>query len=142
MRRPKSSIHAVLLACAVASDAAADSALSSVQLHEYCKAFQTAPGSSEGRVCAAYVSGLIDGLLLSDARVHVSAAADESWLERARRTRLGTRPVRKPVYCIDSSASLEQVIQRVVSYAETAPPRDDLPASVMIRYALQHFYAC
>ena len=143
MQRRKSSFHAVLLACAVASDAAAETMLSSVQLHEYCKAFQTAPSSSEGRVCAAYVGGFIEGLIVvGEARVHESAAAGESWLERARRTRLGAHYVRKPAYCIDSSTPLEQIIRNIASYAETRPPRDDVPANAMIRSALQRFYSC
>ena len=133
----------MLLACAVAPDAAAETMLSSVQLHEYCKSFQTAPGSSAGRVCAAYVGGFIEGLVVvGDARVQDSAAASESWLERARRTRLGSHYVRKPTYCIDSSTALEQIIRNIAAYAETRPPRDDVPANAMIRSALQRFYSC
>jgi hypothetical protein len=143
MLRRKSSFHAVLLACAVAPDAAAETMLSSVQLHEYCKAFQTAPSSSAGRVCAAYVGGFIEGLVVvGDARVEDSAAAGESWLERARRTRLGSHYVRKPTYCIDSSTPLEQIIRNIAAYAETRPPRDDVPANAMIRSALERFYSC
>jgi hypothetical protein len=142
MQQRRSLIHAVLLTCAVAADAAAETVLSSVQLYEYCKSFQTAPHSPEARVCAAYVRGFIDGAVVRDMRVQVSAVEHESWLERVRRTRLGTRPVRKPVYCIDSSTPLEQIIGNVVASAETRPPRNDLPASAMIRYALQRSHAC
>lgn len=142
MLRPKSSIHAALLVCAVASDAAAETALSSVQFYEYCKAFQTAPRSTEGRACAAYVRGFLDGAVASDTRVQFSAVKAESWLERARRTRLGTRHVRKPAYCIESSTPLEQIIGNVLAYAEIHQLRDDLPASEVISSALQRFYAC
>lgn len=143
MLRRKSSFQAALLACAIAADAAAETVLSSVQLHEYCKAFQTAPRSTEGRICAAYVGGFIEGLVVvGDARVQDSAAAGESWLERARRTRLGTHYVRKPAYCIDSSTPLEQIIRNIASYAQTHPPRDDVPANAMLRSALQRFYSC
>jgi hypothetical protein len=74
--------------------------------------------------------------------VQARVVESESWLERARRTRLGTRHVRKFVYCLDPSTPLEQIIGKVVTYAETRPQQDDLPASVTISYALQRFYAC
>jgi hypothetical protein len=142
MQRLGCSIPALLLTCAMVSGGAAEPVLSGMQLFEYCKAFQTAPRSAEGRICAAYVRGFLDGALVSDVRVQARVVESESWLERARRTRLGTRHVRKFVYCLDPSTPLEQIIGKVVTYAETRPQQDDLPASVTISYALQRFYAC
>ena len=142
MSRQRLLIHALLLACVFVSDAAAEAGLSSSHLYVYCKAFQTAPHQTEGRICAAYVRGFLDSAVVGDVRVRAPALEQESWLDRARRTRLGSWHLRKPVYCIDSSAPLEQIVRNLVAYAETHAPREDLPASAMLRSALERFHSC
>jgi Rap1a immunity proteins len=116
--------------------------LSSVELHEQCLLFSESPQSEEGRACAAYVRGFIEGsdrivLRESDPGVQQS----ESFSERALRTRLG-RISPKSEYCLQSALSLQEFIAHMLAYAEDHPPASDVSASALLYGTLHRFYRC
>src|SRR5690554_5766013 len=105
--------------------------LSSIDLHERCLAYRDAPDSEAGKACTAYVRGFIEGSPeIVIAEVH-RTEQDESFTDRAWRTRLGH--VRgEPRYCIGADTSLADIIEQLLRHAETKPPSEELSASGLL----------
>ncbi len=80
---------------AAASDARAVEALSTEELISHCAVYEEDPDGEDGIFCVRYIQGFIDGAVATDERVTYNVAAeyarDESFTERAIRTRLGSR---------------------------------------------------
>jgi Rap1a immunity proteins len=144
--RSQSSMIALVFLCAqpVAPLSATDLLpLSSAELHKRCLVFSESPQSEEGRACAAYVRGFIEGsdrIVLRESDPIVQQQS-ESFSERALRTRLG-RISPKPEYCLQSALSLQEFIAQMLAYAEDHPPASDASASVLLYGTLRRFYRC
>lgn len=109
----------------VASQSAnAVEALSTDELKSHCDYYEQAPDSKDGIFCVRYVQGFIDGAVATDERVTYNVAdeydRDETFAERAIRTRLGRRierygPSYYAGFCLGDPLPLETVVRRVVS---------------------------
>lgn len=128
---------------ALSMEATADAPLSAAQLREYCMAWRAEPGSSAAAACIAYVQGFLDGATSIDGRIQTEAAAkSESFLDRARRTRLAPTNMARPPYCLDASVPLSRIIHQLLAHYETRQLDEELPASAVVASTLRRFHPC
>jgi hypothetical protein len=120
----------------------AEPSLSASELLHYCSAWRDEPRSSTGLYCQAYVRGFMDGAA-SQARLRVnSKVAAESFLDRARRTRLADRNSVRPSYCLDSVETVEKLIAQMLTVGDELTIADDLNARDLLLRTLQRFHRC
>lgn len=112
---------AVLL---TAADSTAVEALSTEELISHCAVYEDDPDGEDGIFCVRYIQGFIDGAVATDERVTYNVAneydRDETFTERAIRTRLGSRIARYgPSYyaefCLGEPLPLASVVEVVVA---------------------------
>ena len=120
-------MYRLLILCAIAvlaaSNARAVEALSTEELVSHCIYFEEQPESVDGVFCVRYIQGFIDGAVATDERVTNNVAdeydRDESFTERATRTRLGRRLERFGTYyaefCLGEPVPLKTVVELVVA---------------------------
>lgn len=106
-----------------APGARAVEALSTAELKSHCDQFSVAPDGEDGIFCVRYIQGFIDGAVATDGRVAQNVAdeyeKDESFTQRAARTRLGNRlsrfgPSYYAEFCLGDPVPLATVVQVVV----------------------------
>ena len=116
-------IGIVALATA-ASDARAVEALSTEELISHCAVYEDDPDGEDGIFCVRYIQGFIDGAVVTDERVTYNVAneydRDESFTERAIRTRLGSRidrygPSYYAEFCLGEPVPLAEVARVVIA---------------------------
>jgi hypothetical protein len=116
--------------------------LSSAQLHAQCLAYAAAPTSTEGQLCSAYLRAFIEG---SD-RVQYDPAKeqdpDESFTERALRTRYGGPTAVRPQYCVNSSVTVDDLIIQLLVQADSHLPDESRAAASLIYATLNRFHRC
>ena len=114
--------------------------VSSAQIATQCRAYLEDPDGEDGRFCAAFVRGFIDGSPV----VVLKAPPDsgESFAERAARTRLGRPFISRPEYCIDSSIGMRRLVEQIVTVADERAPRDDVDAAVLLYATFARFHKC
>jgi hypothetical protein len=109
---------------AAASDARAVEALSTEELISHCAVYEEDPDGEDGIFCVRYIQGFIDGAVATDERVTYNVAAeyarDESFTERAIRTRLGSRldrygPSYYAEFCLGEPVPLAEVARAVIA---------------------------
>lgn len=112
---------ALLLA---AADSRAVEALSTEELISHCAVHEDDPDGEDGIFCVRYIQGFIDGAVATDERVTYNVAneydRDETFTERAIRTRLGSRIARYgPSYyaefCLGEPLPLAAVVEVIVA---------------------------
>jgi len=105
------------------TSAKAVEALSAKELASHCVHYAEDPDSKDGVFCLRYIQGFIDGAVVTDKRVTLNVAAEyqkeETWVERAARTRLGSRldrygPSFYAEFCLGSPVPLADVVNQVV----------------------------
>jgi hypothetical protein len=117
--------------------------ISGSQLLEHCRAYVDEPESSSGVLCAAYVSGFVEGTgALASRQVMSGDRSTESFAHRALRTRLGLPRRCEPAYCLESEVSLQQFIADVLAYAKRNPPESTTSANDVVAATLRSFHAC
>ena len=126
--------------------------LSTPELAEHCAVYHEDPEGKDAIFCVRYVQGFIDGAVATDARVLENIATefekDESFAERAIRSRIGSRVNRRgpTVYadfCLGEPDSLEEVVEKVVSDLVNRKVLDeDLLARDAVFSTLQREYPC
>lgn len=146
-----------ILFCAVAVFVLSERAesvepLSTPELAEHCAFYYEDPAGKDAIFCVRYVQGFIDGAVATDARVLENIATefdeDESFAERAIRSRIGTRiSLRGPTvyadFCLGESNSLEEVVKKVVDDLANRKVLDkDLLARDAVFSTLQREYPC
>ncbi len=108
---------------AAASDAHAVEALSTEELISHCAVYEKDPDGEDGIFCVRYIQGFIDGAVVTDERVTYNVAAeydqDETFTERAIRTRLGSRidrygPSYYAEFCLGEPLPLAEVVRIVI----------------------------
>lgn len=123
MLRGLSTIVAGLLLIAPFNADAVES-LSTEELKSHCDYFEEDPEGKDGIFCVRYVQGFIDGAVATDERVTYNVAneydRDETFTERAIRTRLGQRierfgPSYYAEFCLGQPLPLKTVVQSVVN---------------------------
>lgn len=107
-----------------ASDALAVEALSTEELISHCAVYEEDPEGADGIFCVRYIQGFIDGAVVTDERVTYNVAneydRDETFTERAIRTRLGSRidrygPSYYAEFCLGEPVPLAEVVRVVIS---------------------------
>lgn len=97
--------------------------LSTAELVSHCVHYAEDPDGEDGIFCVRYIQGFIDGAVATDERVTLNVAdeygRDETFTERAIRTRLGRRLARYgPSYyaefCLGEPVPLKEVVEKVV----------------------------
>ena len=125
-------MYRVLILCGVAalasSNADAVEALSTEELVSHCNYHEQDPESVDGVFCVRYIQGFIDGAVATDERVTNNVAneydRDESFAERAIRTRVGSRIDRFQTYyaefCLGETIPLKTVVELVIADLDDA----------------------
>ncbi|MGB5689916.1 MAG: Rap1a/Tai family immunity protein [Woeseiaceae bacterium] len=126
--------------------------LSTPELAEHCGQYYEDREGDDAIFCVRYVQGFIDGAVATDARVLENIATeideDESFSERAIRTRIGNRVNRRgpTVYadfCLGEPDSLEEVVEKVVNDLANRKVLDkDLLARDAVFTTLRREYPC
>ena len=109
---------------AAATDAHAVEALSTEELISHCTVYEEDPDGEDGIFCVRYIQGFIDGAVVTDERVTYNVAneydRDETFTERAIRTRLGSRidrygPSYYAEFCLGEPVPLAEVARVVIA---------------------------
>ena len=111
------------LAVLASSNAHAVEAMSTEELVSHCIYYEEDPESVDGVFCVRYIQGFIDGAVATDERVTNNVASeydrDESFSERAIRTRLGRRLESFGTYyaefCLGEPVPLKTVVELVIA---------------------------
>ena len=114
----------IVVITAAASDARAVEALSTEELISHCAIYEQDPEGEDGIFCVRYIQGFIDGAVATDERVTYNVAneydRDETFTERAIRTRLGSRierygPSYYAEFCLGEPVPLAEVARVVIA---------------------------
>jgi len=117
-------IGIVVIAAAAASDARAVEALSTEELISHCAIYEQDPEGEDGIFCVRYIQRFIDGAVATAERVTYNVAneydRDETFTERAIRTRLGSRierygPSYYAEFCLGEPVPLAEVARVVIA---------------------------
>lgn len=101
--------------------------LSTVELASHCDKYYDEKLTEDRTFCTRYIQGFIDGAVVTDERVTQNVAKefeqDESFTERAVRTRIGNRlerygPSVYAEYCLGDPVPLAEVVEHVVTALE------------------------
>ena len=158
MKRPVSWLFAAFF-CLQTLNAAAIETLSAKELASYCKHYETDDASLEGKYCAHYIRGFIDGAIATDARVMINIEEElnrkESFHERVMRTRAPSRDeyrraARYAEFCLGDPVMLREVVGHVVAYfsanhsigAKTLKLDATISARDFVYMALKKHYPC
>ena len=99
-------------------------ALSTEELISHCVVYEEDPDGEDGVFCVRYIQGFIDGAVATDERVTYNVAdeydRDETFTERAIRTRLGSRidkygPSYYAEFCLGEPVPLAEVADVFIS---------------------------
>lgn len=126
--------------------------LSTAELKSHCDVYQSDPDGEDGIFCVRYIQGFIDGAIVTDERVTYNVAdeadRDESFTERAIRTRVGSRldrygPSVYADFCLGEPVPLAEVVENVVDDLLNETFVRDMPLARDIVYAtLRRNYPC
>lgn len=132
-----------------ATPAAAMEWLDAEDLERSCGAFLDGSTEPDAALCLAYMQGFLAG---ADAVPGITwpdptSGDDESYSERAARTRLGSLRMLKlradkPDYCLDESLSAIQIVETVAGYLETHTESQRLTNAEVVYEALINEYPC
>jgi hypothetical protein len=121
-------------------------------LEQSCDLLLEDAGTPDGGLCLAFIQGFIAGAEASDGTVvpdtTASSRSDETYSERAARTRLGTlrmqqiQPSTRPAYCVDETTPAIEVVKKVTAYLEDHANAADLTAGDAVRKALVYSFPC
>ena len=130
--------------------ALATAPLSAEMLRESCEAYAESPASHPARICASYIQGYLDSARSGAQLVSESATSEsspETWEQRAARTRLGKRYLealreRERRYCVADSVGVPQIVEQLVEYFRTTPPKPETLAAEALSHTLRQHYPC
>ena len=127
-------------------------ALSTAELASHCARYHDPNASEDRTFCVRYIQGFIDGAVATDERVTNNVTRefeqDESFSERAARTRIGTRLSRYGAsvyaeFCLGDPVPLEEVVERVVAdLADAAVAAEHPLARDVVYLTLRSQYPC
>jgi hypothetical protein len=138
-----------LLSLSLAAPASA-TWLSGSELRSHCNAYLDNPESRDGALCAAFVQGFLAGTRTAEKdreapALWSGAAADESFAERATRTRVGSRLRSLEAnagYCVGDDVSAGVVIRSVAEHLNDRPENVELSTERRVRNALVQRFPC
>jgi len=120
--------------------------LGATELESSCDAFLAGSTDDDAALCLAYMQGILAGADAAPSGI-ASAPGDESYADRAARTRLGTLRLSqigpdRPDYCLDGAHSAVQIVEAVGGYLETHEEARRLTNAAAVLEALAHEYPC
>lgn len=146
-------IGAVIVGCFLLAPAAwAVEALSTAELVSHCDHYQEANANEDRIFCVRYIQGFIDGAVATDEHVSRNVAKEyeeeESFSERAKRTRIGSRLERYggtvyAEYCLGDPVPLREVVEHVVQDSQDKKLVAANPLARDLVYSiLRSYYPC
>ena len=127
-------------------------ALSTEELMSHCQEYHDEQAREDRIFCVRYIQGFIDGAIATDERVMRNVAKDleveETFSERAKRTRIGSRLDRYGAtsyagYCLGDPVPLREVVEFVVEDAQDPQRIIANPLARELVYAtLRDHYPC
>lgn len=127
-------------------------ALSTEELVSHCEKYYDEQATEDRIFCVRYIQGFIDGAVATDERVTRNVVKEydkeESFSERAARTRIGNRLNRygSSVYadfCLGDPVPLKEVVEHVVADSQnTALVSASLYARDLVYQTLRKHYPC
>jgi len=134
-----------------ATRASAIEPLTASQLREVCVDSLEQPGSPEARLCVYYVKGFLDGAVATDGRVAENVVAeieaDETFAERAIRTRVGSRlkdfgPSVYAEFCVGQPDPIVDVVLHVIEELDRYEDLEGIQAQSVVYSSLRRHYPC
>ena len=136
----------------LAPSARAVEALTTAELVSHCDRYHDEAAAEDRTFCIRYIQGFIDGAVATDDRVMRNVAdeyeKEETFSERATRTRLGSRIERYGAssyagYCLGDPVPLKEVVEHVVEDSGDAKLTAAHPLARDLVYAtLRTHYPC
>jgi hypothetical protein len=127
-------------------------ALSSEELLSHCTQFENPAAEADRIFCLRYIQGFIDGAVATDEQVMRNVAQelgdDETFSQRAARTRLGSRLDQFGAsvyaeYCLGDPVPLKEVVDHVIEDARNPAVVARIPlARDLVYQALRIHYPC
>jgi hypothetical protein len=108
------------------------------QLLAQCEAYIARPDSDVGQLCEAYVRGFLEGV---QARAQY-AVEEESWSDRAVRTRLGRNALARTSSCVPRTLSFDDLIDKAIVYLRANEQSLSQPAGAALEATLIAHYPC
>lgn len=141
---------ASVLLCLPAIPAAAVEPAPAGQFRADCKAWAASPDGPDGRRCVAYIQGFIDGAVVANTRIVQGVSeefeADETYSQRAKRTRLRERNSRNPAWytgiCIPDTVTVGEAVTAVVAELDAMSPSRHETAATVLYSALRARFPC
>lgn len=119
------------------------------ELESSCNAFLAGSTDKNAALCLAYMQGFLAGAEAAPGlkRPDPAKHGDETYAERAARTRLGGMRMMQlradqPRYCLDDSLSTVQIVETVAGYLETHEEALRLNNAEAVYQALVHEFPC
>ena len=142
----------VIAGLLTASAVQAVEALTTEELMSHCEKYHDEQAREDRVFCVRYIQGFIDGAVATDERVARNLIGEydkeESFSERAARTRIGNRLERFGAsvyadYCLGDPVPLKEVVEHVVQDA-TDPGRVEanLLARDLVYQTIREHYPC
>ena len=125
--------------------------LTASQLREICVDSRERPDSPEARLCIYYVKGFLDGAVATDGRVAENVAAEieaeETFTERAIRTRIGSRlkkfgPSVYAEFCVGQPDPIADVVLHVIEELDRYDDLEGIQAQSVVYSSLRRHYPC
>jgi hypothetical protein len=142
----------VLTSVLTAPPVLAVEALSTAELTLHCDRYHDESASEDRTFCVRYIQGFIDGAVATDENVLKNVTREfekeESFSERAARTRIGSRldrygPSVYAEYCFGDPVPLIEVVEHVVADLANASMVEDYPLARDVVYlSLRTHYPC
>lgn len=125
--------------------------LSRDEVEQSCEAFLADSAGANGALCLAFVQGFLAGVDTPPVSLHqdgtrTSASEDETFTQRAIRTRLGDGRLqdlqsKDPAYCVDEISAIA-VIAAVATYLRDHEQAQQLTKPEAVHEALVHNFPC
>lgn len=124
--------------------------LSTDELEKSCDAFLDGATGPDAALCLAFMQGFLAGADAAPAQnpaLSGAAPKDESFSERATRTRLSTLQLmqlraNQPAYCLDDALSAIDIVETVAGYLESHEEVLYLTNAEAVYAALVHEFPC
>ncbi len=110
-------------------------------LFEQCSAYIQTPEGADGQLCDAYLRGFLQGAKAAGGKQR-SAGNEESWTDRAARTRLGNAALARASYCLPSNITPAELAERFVRNLEKNPGLKDTDARTALEATLHVNFPC
>lgn len=133
--------------------ASASEFVSGSDLKRYCGAFVAERQSLDAAFCLVFVQGFVSGANAADEiagqrATARGAAQEETFAEKAARTRLGearlrqARVARFGAYCLDEALCTLEIVEKIAAFIKDQADASELSAGEMIHRALVHHFPC